>query len=335
MTGLILSGLIALAISCAIAPLVLAMLRRAQVLDTPTERSSHDAPVPRGGGIAPAVAALLVLMVASSVSGSDRLAIAVTAIAFGVVGLLEDLIGIRVLHRLAVQFVSAAVAVVLLLGDMTGPIVWKGLFAVATVFWLVAFVNAFNFMDGINGISVVQAVGAGAAWLLTGTITDTPVLAAGGVVIAGASLGFAPFNMPTARMFLGDVGSYFIGAWLASVAVLGLEAGVPPEAVLAPLALYAADTGATLLRRVVRGEHWYLPHRGHAYQRLGDAGWSHVQASALVAGCIAACGALGAVSLGASLVGRVVADIAIVAVITAYLLTPALVARIKLPAAVA
>jgi UDP-GlcNAc:undecaprenyl-phosphate/decaprenyl-phosphate GlcNAc-1-phosphate transferase len=195
-------------------------------------------------------------------------------------------------------------------------------FAAGAVFWIVGFVNAYNFMDGIDGISVAQAFGAGATWFAVGTVEDIPVLAAGGAIVAGAVLGFAPYNLPRARMFLGDVGSYFVGAWLATVAILGLRAGIAPEAVLAPLALYAADTGATLARRVARGELWYQPHRDHAYQRLGDAGWSHVQTSALVAACIVTCGLLGALSLADSVALRVSADLTIVGVIGGYLLTP-------------
>ena len=91
---------------------------------------------------------------------------------------------------------------------------------------------------------------------------------------------------------------------------------------LAPLALYVADTGTTLLRRIARGDCWYLPHRDHVYQRLRDSGWSSVRVSLLVLFCVAACGGLGAVSLSSSLVARVIADVAIVAVIGSYLLAP-------------
>jgi len=314
--------MLAMALTLSLTPLVLALLRRGRVLDHPSERSSHATPVPRGGGAAIGVAALVALALTPSVRGSDRWAIAVAAGAFGLVGLIEDVVGIPVLRRLGVQFIAGLLSGLFLLDDLTGPLLWQGVFAVCAVVWLVAFVNAYNFMDGINGISVAQAMGAGITWLFVGAHAGSPALAAGGAMMAGAALGFAPYNVPNARLFLGDVGSYFIGAWLAALAVLGLRAGVPPEAVLAPLALYVADTGTTLVRRVLRGERWYLPHREHAYQRLGEAGWSHVQRSGLVAGCIGACGALGAVSLGDSVAARVAADLAIAGVIGAYLLSP-------------
>lgn len=330
----IVGALVAMGVTVAIAPLVLALLRRGQVLDHPSERSSHATPVPRGGGMAPALGALVALAVAA-VPGSHRGAVALAAAVFGLVGLLEDVVGIRALHRLGIQFVAGAFAAVFLLDHLAGPVVWRGIFAMAAVFWLVAFVNAYNFMDGIDGISVAQAVGAGGTWLVVGALADVPVLAAGGAIVAGAALGFAPYNLPQARMFLGDVGSYFIGAWLAAVALMGLRAGVPPEAVLAPLALYLADTGTTLLRRVARGDRWYLPHRDHAYQRLSARGWSHPRTSAFVAAGIAVCGALGAVSLAGSVPARVAADVAILGVIAAYLLSPRWLARTASSVAVA
>lgn len=326
-THALLGSLIAIVVSCAASPLVLAILRRWEVLDRPCERSSHVTPVPRCGGVAPALGALVALTVISSLKSDIRWAIALAATPFGLLGLVDDVVGIRPLRRLGVQVLAATGAVLFLLDDLTGSIAWRSALGVFAIFWLVGYVNAYNFMDGIDGISIAQALGAGATWFLVGAHAGRLVLATGGVVVAGAVVGFAPFNLPHARMFLGDVGSYFIGAWLAAVALLGLRAGVSPEAVLAPLALYVADTGTTLLRRIVRAEQWYLPHRSHVYQRLADAGWSHAQTSALVAACISISGMLGAVSLGNSVPRRVVADVAIAGVIGAYLLLPKWIGR--------
>lgn len=322
MTSVLVRGALALIVTLACAPLILAMLRRGQVLDHPSERSSHASPVPRGGGVAPGVGALFALAVMPSLPSGHRWSVGVAAALFAVMGLAEDVVGVRALHRLAIQFAMTAVAGVFLLDGLSGPALWQVLFAVSAIFWLVAFVNAYNFMDGIDGISVAQAVMAGGTWFAVGTHADVPVLAAGGAIVAGAALGFAPYNLPKARMFLGDVGSYFLGAWLAAVALLGLRAGVAPEAVLAPVGLYVADTGATLVRRIARGESWYLPHRDHAYQRLADAGWSHVRTSLFVAACVAACGMLGTVSLGDSVLARVLADLAIAGVVGGYLISP-------------
>src|SRR5690606_15026464 len=81
----------------------------------------------------------------------------------------------------------------------------------AAAVWIVAYVNAFNFMDGINGISVAQAAVAGTAWALVGWWQDLPLVTAAGSIVAAAAVAFAPFNFPRARVFLGDAGSYFLG----------------------------------------------------------------------------------------------------------------------------
>lgn len=327
MTPVLMRALLAMAVSCIAGPVVLRLLRRASVLDYPSERSSHAIPVPRGGGVAPAVGALVALATTPGLPDRLRWTVFLGVGAFGVLGLIDDVRGIPALPRLGMQLALAVCAGALLLDNLTGSAQWRLTFAVGAVLWLTAFVNAFNFMDGIDGISIAQAVGTGATWLFVGRYSDVPALAYGGAILAGAALGFAPLNLPKARMFLGDAGSYFLGAWLAVFALLGLRAGVPPEAVLAPLTLYVADTGVTLVRRVARGAQWYAPHRDHVYQRLVDRGWSHPTVSALVAGCVLACGGLGALTLSASLLARAVADVAIAGVVGAYLFSPRWLAR--------
>jgi UDP-N-acetylmuramyl pentapeptide phosphotransferase/UDP-N-acetylglucosamine-1-phosphate transferase len=147
-------------------------------------------------------------------------------------------------------------------------------------------------------------------------------------LVAGA-VGFAPFNFPTAKVFLGDVGSYFAGAWIAGLVVVTLRLGVPPEAAVAPVALYAADTGATLFGRVRRGERWYTAHRLHAYQRLVDLGWSHSATTGFVFALIALCSTLGLISLTAALQWRIAADIGIAIVVATYLVSPTAVCRLR------
>jgi UDP-N-acetylmuramyl pentapeptide phosphotransferase/UDP-N-acetylglucosamine-1-phosphate transferase len=200
---------------------------------------------------------------------------------------------------------------------------WQAAFSCGVLLWLVAYTNAFNFMDGINGISVAQVVVAGAAWWALGVHEHAHDLATAGAMVAAAGLAFAPFNAPTrARMFLGDVGSYFLGGWLAATAVIGLRSGIPPEAILAPLALYCADTSTTLIRRIRRGEAWTQPHREHRYQRLVQSGWSHQQTSLTVALAMAICAGLGALSITGSLALRVVGDALIGIILVGYLMKP-------------
>jgi UDP-N-acetylmuramyl pentapeptide phosphotransferase/UDP-N-acetylglucosamine-1-phosphate transferase len=158
-------------------------------------------------------------------------------------------------------------------------------------------------------------------------VEEVPELTSAGLVVAAAALGFVPFNFPAARTFLGDVGSYFFGAWLAVLAVWGVTSGIPPEAMLGPLALYLADTGTTLVRRIARGEEWMTPHRDHAYQRLVGLGWSHARVDALVFTVMALCSALGAASLFVDPPLRIAAGLALLASVGAYLTLPKVLAR--------
>src|SRR5207248_1189863 len=107
------------------------------------------------------------------------------------------------------QLAAAILALPWLLHGLSGGWSWQVLFSAGVALWLVAYVNAFNFMDGIDGISVAQAAVAGAALYLVGRGEHVPALATAAAILAGAALGFAPLNVPRARLFLGDVGSYF------------------------------------------------------------------------------------------------------------------------------
>ncbi|HEX2042500.1 MAG TPA: hypothetical protein VHF24_07675 [Acidimicrobiales bacterium] len=301
-------------------PLVTRALRRLEAYDYPNPRSSHHEPTLRGGGIAPAAAMLVALAVMSAVPGPERFALALTAAAFAAIGLAEDVRGVGVFARLALQGAAALVAL-----PVVGLLDWPAWSGVVVVLWLVAFVNAFNFMDGINGIACSCVIVSGAAWWVVGDAAHVDLLAGGGIVAAAAALGFAPFNVLTARTFLGDVGSYFLGAWLALLAVVGVGEGAPPEAVLAPLALYVADTGTTLVRRVARGERWHEPHADHTYQRLVRAGWSHVTTAVTVGVLMLVTATLGMLAFSDSPAVRAAGDLGILAVSAGYLGLPALV----------
>ncbi|HUQ63772.1 MAG TPA: glycosyltransferase family 4 protein [Acidimicrobiales bacterium] len=317
---MLLDSLVALGLTVALVPLALVGLRRLHVIDKPSERSSHDRPTARGGGVAPAVGMLVVLGAGSAVTGPYRAALVVGCTGFGLIGLAEDIWGIPALRRLSLHAVVAAITVPWLLQGLHEPPGLQVTATLLTLVWLVAYVNAFNFMDGINGIACAQAIVAGTSWYVIGRAEHVPAFVGGSALLAAATLGFLPYNFPAARVFLGDVGSYFLGAWLAILVVVGLRGRIAPEAVLAPVSLYLVDTAFTLARRVARRERWYAPHRDHAYQRLVRAGWSHTRATALVTTVVVLCSGLGAISVtGAPIAARVAADVAIVCILGAYL----------------
>lgn len=337
--------LVATAVTCCIVvlasePALIGLLRRAAVIDSPNERSSHSVPTPRGGG-APIAAALVVVSVLAY--GRAALPFALAVGTFGAVGLIDDLRGLKAAVRLIGQAAISAVIAGLLIWQTAGRgplgrleglgLPWPatavvvGAAGLAAVIWLTGFVNAFNFMDGINGISAGHAIVGGLAYGFLGVLEHDSFIAAAGAAIAATGVAFLPWNAFHARVFLGDVGSYALGAGLAVLAIDAVLRGVPVEAAAAPLALYLADTFWTLQRRFRAGERWLEPHRTHAYQRLCDVGWSHQQvalATSLVSAVICL---LGYVSLTADPGLRIGCDVLGLAVLVLYLSAPALLGR--------
>ncbi len=143
-----------------------------------------------------------------------------------------------------------------------------------------------------------------------------------------SALLFLPWNAGRARVFLGDVGSYALGAALAVLAARAVLRGVPVEAVLGPLALYLADTGWTLQRRIRAGEPWLQSHRTHVYQQWCDAGWSHQEVTLLTGALTILLTLLGAVSLTHDLPLRAAADLAGLLLLAGYLRSPAFFRRL-------
>ena len=143
-------------------------------------------------------------------------------------------------------------------------------------------INAYNFMDGIDGLAGSQTVVAGLGWLVPGGIVGLPIF---GVLVAGSSLGFLGHNWPPTRIFMGDVGSVFLGFTLAVLAVIGGLAH--PRLPLAGLLVvwpFVFDTTFTIVRRLRRGENIFAAHRSHLYQRLVIAGYSQRAVTLLYAG---------------------------------------------------
>ncbi|WP_007516110.1 MULTISPECIES: glycosyl transferase [Pseudofrankia] len=330
------AGSAACVVTLAATPLVIACMRRLSVLDVAGERSLHTVPTPRGGGAAVVLGmfagVLATVLTSGRASAPDLLPMTLAITLFGLIGLAEDVAsdigGISPLRRLALQGVGAAavtattVLSVTLVGDGPGTALLVAA-AVVGPLWVTGFVNAFNFMDGVNGISAAQATVAGVGYALVGTVHHNPPLVAGGVVVAGAAIGFAPFNLPRALVFLGDVGSYALGGAIAALALQAALSGVGVEAVVAPVVLYLADTATTLARRIRGGERWYLPHREHAYQRLATGGWSHTAVTGYTCLLASICAALGvATAAGAAAPARICADLAIGFVVVRYLGAP-------------
>ena len=258
---------------------------RKNLLDVPNERSSHTRPTPTSAGLAIVVSFASGLLAAELFLGGSGLGpafwpLVCASLAIASVGLVDDVRGLSARARLVVQVVAAvgfcigfeplrrlSIPVVgqLDLGPLSYPI---------SVLWLVSLTNFYNFMDGIDGI-------AGGTAVLVCTFLAIAFASAGGtvltpVLLGAACLGFLAHNYPPAKIFMGDVGSGFLGFTLGALAIVGdHQLELPASAVLLALGMFILDTTMTLTRRIARGEKWYAAHRSHYYQRLVQAGWSH------------------------------------------------------------
>jgi UDP-N-acetylmuramyl pentapeptide phosphotransferase/UDP-N-acetylglucosamine-1-phosphate transferase len=253
----------------------------------PNARSSHSTPVPQGGGAA-IVAATLAMAVYGlgefGFGGGPRLAwVAAGAMLLAVVGAVDDIRGLPVLPRLGLQFVAVAMVVVsaLSMGRALTPLPWS-LEAVALIVGGVWFVNLTNFMDGIDGITLAGFMPlATAASVMAWGKLFTPDSAVLAVAFLGALAGFVWFNLPRARLFMGDVGSLPLGLLGGALLLDMAQHGAIAAAVILPL-YHAVDATTTLFGRIIRRERVWEAHRQHAYQRAVDGGWSHARVSGLV-----------------------------------------------------
>jgi UDP-GlcNAc:undecaprenyl-phosphate GlcNAc-1-phosphate transferase len=302
-------------------PLTIPLLRRLAAIDVPGLRSSHTIPTPRGGGL-PIVVGLLVAV--ALIRGAAAVPFGAAVGFFGALGFVDDLRGVTAIRRLVLQCVGSAGIAALLISPLHLRAALLAALTLVTTVWLVGFVNAFNFMDGVNGISGAHAMIAGVAYACFGQWRQDPSLVAMGLAVAVAALAFLPWNAVRARVFLGDVGSYALGAALAVLAVTAAIQGVPFEAALGPLALYVADTAWTLQRRVRAGERWTQAHHTHTYQRWCDVGWTHQEVTLVTAATTVLVSLLGAVSLTGNLTLRLGSDLAAFAVLAVYLSSPSL-----------
>jgi UDP-N-acetylmuramyl pentapeptide phosphotransferase/UDP-N-acetylglucosamine-1-phosphate transferase len=225
------------------------------------------------------------------------------------------------------QAVGGVIVAVVLVSDLAGPAIVLVVLIALVAAWITGFVNVFNFMDGVNGISGAHALIAGVVYAGLGWWRHDGFLLPAGAAVAVSALAFLPWNVGQARVFLGDAGSYALGAALAILAAYAVLHGIPVEAALGPLVLYIADTTWTLQRRIRAGERWLEPHRTHVYQRWCDAGWTHQRVTLTAAATTVLLSLLGAASLAGDPALRAVADLAGAAVVVTYLRSPALLAR--------
>lgn len=265
--------------------LLIRYLTKRQILDQPNERSSHSVPTPRGGGIAvlgAVVAAWLTGLALSSNGGIPEIVILGASVLLGLVCFIDDLRGLKALPRLFMQCVAVAPGIWFISdhGGLFRAVLPPLLDLAATGFLWLWFINLFNFMDGIDGLTGVEiaTIGIGLAGLVaSGAVA--PSLLDPALALAAGALGFLVWNWRPAGIFMGDVGSiplgYLIG-WLLINAGQGTAGhGTALVACLILPAYHLSDASITLGRRLLNRENVLRAHRQHFYQKAVIRGVGH------------------------------------------------------------
>lgn len=262
--------------SAGLCRLALGYAQRRGLLDEPGRRRSHSFSTPRGGGVGfVVVTAVLAPSLVPSMPLAASFSMGLLAVAG--IGWWDDHRPLPAGIRFAVHLIAGAQFVWVMQGQPTGfeELLRFGL----GVLWIAMLVNFWNFIDGINGLAALQAVIASGLYAGLAQAAGLPGAALLMLVLAAAVMGFLPYNLPRARLFMGDVGSGALGFALGAFALMLLPTVQQPWILLLPVAAVLSDAGLTLLKRMALGRRWYAAHREHLYQWWVRSGASHVRVS--------------------------------------------------------
>lgn len=300
-SGLALYAVIIFGFSATVTALI---LRHFRIIDVPNERSSHSAPTPRGGGVGIVLSFFVALALIHFFGGAAAATPLLTLpfagflaalLLIAAISLHDDIAGRGFASKLLAQLVAIAILMTcggvadlgpfgLSAGDTAIWLAW-----LLTLVWMVGLTNAYNFMDGLDGMAGGTAAIAAAFFALICGQQELPFIAMAALAISAGSCGFLLFNWPPAKIFMGDIGSTFLGFAFAALAVLaanGAAGTTPHMALIMPLLLlhYLYDTIFTFCRRLLAGENVVRAHRTHLYQLLNRSGHSHRRVSLIYAG---------------------------------------------------
>lgn len=301
-------ALLVFVVSAVIVDLVIVLAARYRLVDLPNRRSAHALPTARGGG-----AAIVITMAAGTTAAAFRwpgmavpimLGTLLPALVIGFVGVIDDMQPLKATLRLVIH-IAVALVITWFLGPLRslsvpglpaldlGAAAWP-----ITIIWIVGLTNAFNFMDGIDGMAGLAAVVAGLSIASLAIVVWVPPLMVLGAFLAAAAGGFLIFNWQPARIFMGDVGSAFLGTFLAAMPLL-----FPDQLrglVLVPIAMALwpsiYDPFVSVIRRAANGHNPLEPHREFFFHRLVRSGVPHAWVSLLYGG-LATLGGLAGIAI--------------------------------------
>jgi UDP-GlcNAc:undecaprenyl-phosphate/decaprenyl-phosphate GlcNAc-1-phosphate transferase len=295
MESIYLAALVGLVVSATLTPLFAHYGRLRNLVDVPDGMGLHECPTPRTGGRAIALGIAAGITVGAAMLDIQLLLALSLNVVLISLAVADEKLDLPRRMRLLVQLGVAAATVGAFAYWAPEPLrshLTSGagiLLLAAAVIWMTWMVNAYNFLDGVNGIASATAIVAGLALAVLFVRIGDPAGAVVALAIAGAAAGFIPWNLRQGRVFMGDVGSTTFGYLFAFLALRAAARGMLIPAVL-PLLPMLFDTTTTLLSRMLKGEQFFSTrHRNHLYQRLAVMGWPHEQVTALWTALAVAC----------------------------------------------
>lgn len=287
--------LVAALVALITTPVVRSLAVRMGAVDVPKDgRRMHDHPIPRMGGLAIFFGFILSVLIFQTLTPALR-GMLLGSVIIVVLGILDDIYALPALPKFLVQIVAALVAV--LEGNriefLSNPNIfskepfWElGWLSIPiSVLWIVAITNSVNLIDGLDGLACGVSTISSMTLLVIALIVSEPDVAILMAALAGACIGFLPYNLNPAKIFMGDTGSTFLGFILATVSIQGLFKFYAIISFAVPflmLGLPIFDTCFAILRRVAKGQSPMSPDRGHIHHRLIDMGFSQKQAVAVL-----------------------------------------------------
>ena len=285
--------ILALAISFACTPAVRMLAIKIKAVDVPKDnRRMHKVPIPRMGGLA-IFAGFLVSVLFFVPLGTEFRSILIGALILVVLGIIDDIVALKPKTKFAGQIIAALIPALsgVSIHGIVNPFVpgqysTLGIFSIPfTVIWIVGITNAVNFIDGLDGLACGVSAIATVTMFIIAVLFGETYIALMMAALAGACLGFLPYNMNPAKIFMGDTGSMFLGYILATVSIQGLFKFYAVISFAVPfilLGLPIFDTGFAIVRRLLKGQSPLQADRGHVHHRLIDLGFDQKQSVAIL-----------------------------------------------------
>ena len=295
---IIIAVAIALALSLAVTPAVKWFAHKVGAIDIPKDnRRVHKSPIPRLGGLAIFIGFIVSVLFMAEIDVQVR-GVLIGAIIIVVLGVLDDIYTLRAYVKFLVQIAAAIVAIYhevvievfsnpFALGEVgSAGLFFLGYAAIPiTVIWIVGITNSVNLIDGLDGLAVGVSTISAVVMLIIALMVSYPNVAIIMAALAGACIGFLPYNFNPAKIFMGDTGALLLGYLLATVSIIGLFKFYAAVSLAAPLLVLAVplfDTSFAFIRRLLRGKNPMAADRGHFHHRLIDMGLSQKQAVAVL-----------------------------------------------------